>query len=180
MKNCSIKILPATSTGIIYGPSNINLRPFERIKQDDFINDYNLQFIEAITGIQSAISRIKNSENTAIIFISTVVVQIGLLFHSQESISKEAVVELTKALAAEYAPNISVIAVAPFLITTPLESELLNNETKKVANAKRHPLKIFSKTDDIFYIFIFLLSSMTRWITEQILHVYAGISISKP
>ena len=106
MEIISIDFVPETLAGVIYCPGSINLRSFERIKPIDFINDYNLQVIGAIKIIQAVVSKLKKSENAAIILFSTVAVQTGFPFHSQVSASKGAIEGLTKALAAEYAPDI--------------------------------------------------------------------------
>jgi len=175
----SLDYLPETLTGVIYCPGSINLRPFERMKPVDFTNDYNLQVVGAIKTIQAVASKLKNSENAAIVLFSTVAVQIGLPFHSQVSASKGAVEGLTKALAAEYAPRIRVNCVAPSLTDTPLAAPLLNSEQKKDANAQRHPLKRIGTTEDIVNMVEFLLSTKASWITGQIMHVDGGISAVK-
>ena len=171
--------LPETLSGVIYCPGSINLRPFERIKPADFINDYNLQVVGAIRTIQAAVPKLKNSENAAIILFSTVAVQMGLPFHSQVSASKGAIEGLTKALAAEYAPKIRVNCIAPSLTDTPLAASLLNSDQKREANAQRHPLKRIGTTGDIANMVEFLLSSKASWITGQILHLDGGISTLK-
>jgi NAD(P)-dependent dehydrogenase (short-subunit alcohol dehydrogenase family) len=178
-ENCSFDFLPETLSGVIYCPGSINLKPFERIKPDDFINDFNLQVAGAIKVIQSVIHKLKNSENAAILFFSTVAVQTGLPFHSQVSASKGAIEGLTKALAAEYAPKIRVNCIAPSLTDTPLASSLLNSEEKRESLAKRHPLKKIGTADDIANIATFLLSEKASWITGQIIHVDGGISTLK-
>ena len=165
--------------GVIYCPGSINLKSFERIKPADFTNDYNLQVVGAIKTIQGVASKLKKSENAAIILFSTVAVQIGIPFHSQVSASKGAIEGLTKALAAEYAPKIRVNCIAPSLTDTPLAADLLNSEQKKQANAQRHPLKRIGTTDDIVNMVEFLLSSKGSWITGQIMHVDGGISTLK-
>lgn len=175
----SLDFLPETLSGVIYCPGSINLRPFERIKPNDFINDFNLQVIGAIKVIQMVASKLKASENAAIILFSTVAVQTGLPFHSQVSASKGAIEGLAKALAAEYAPKIRVNCIAPSLTDSPLAASLLNTDQKREANAQRHPLKRIGTTDDIANIAEFLLSSKASWITGQIMHVDGGISTLK-
>lgn len=175
----SLDFLPENLAGIVYCPGSINLRPFERIKPVDFINDYNLQVVGAIKTIQAAASKLKASENAAIILFSTVAVQTGLAFHSQVSASKGAIEGLTKALAAEYAPKIRVNCIAPSLTDTPLAASLLNSDQKKQANAERHPLKRIGTTDDIANMVEFLLSPKANWITGQIIHVDGGFSTLK-
>ncbi len=168
-----------TLDGIVYCPGSINLRPFERIKPIDFVNDYNLQVVGAIKTIQSLASKLKKSENAAIVLFSTVAVQMGLPFHSQVSASKGAIEGLTKTLAAEYAPKIRVNCIAPSLTDTPLAASLLNSEQKREANAQRHPLKRVGSPEDIANMVEFLLSSKASWISGQILHVDGGMSTLK-
>jgi NAD(P)-dependent dehydrogenase (short-subunit alcohol dehydrogenase family) len=172
----SLDFLPETLSGVIYCPGSINLRPFERIKPADFINDYNLQVVGAVKTIQAAASKLKAAENAAIILFSTVAVQKGFPFHSQVSASKGAIEGLTKALAAEYAPKIRVNCIAPSLTDSPLAASLLNSDQKRQANAERHPLKRIGVTDDMANMAEFLLSSKAGWITGQIIHVDGGIS----
>lgn len=168
--------LPDVIDGLAYFPGSIKLRPFERIKPADFIEDFTLQVVGAIKVIQSAASRLKRSENSSIVLFSTVAVQTGLPFHSQVSASKGAIEGLTKALAAEYAPKMRVNCIAPSLTDTPLAENLLNSDQKKEANAQRHPLKRIGMVNDIASAAEFLLSPKSAWITGQIFHVDGGIS----
>jgi NAD(P)-dependent dehydrogenase (short-subunit alcohol dehydrogenase family) len=174
-----LDFLPDTLNGLIYCPGSINLRPFERIKPADFLNDFQLQVVGAIKVIQAVAPKLKISDNAAIILFSTFAVQTGLQFHSQVSASKGAIEGLTKALAAEYAPRIRVNCIAPSLTDTPLAASLLNSDQKRESNAQRHPLKRIGTTEDIVNMVEFLLSSKAGWITGQIMHVDGGISTLK-
>ena len=178
-ENPTLDFLPESIDGLVYCPGSINLRPFERIKPQDFLNDYNLQVIGAIKMIQAALPKLKKSENGSVVLFSTVAVQTGLNFHSQVSASKGAIEGLTKALAAEFAPKIRINCIAPSLTDTPLASSLLNSEQKAEANAQRHPLKRIGKPEDIANMAEFLLSEKSGWITGQILHVDGGMSTLK-
>ncbi len=174
--NLTLDFLPDTLDGIIYCPGSINLRPFARIKPEDFINDYNLQVIGAVKTIQAVFPNLKKSEHAAIILFSTVAVQTGLPYHSQVATSKGAIEGLTKALAAEYSPNIRVNCIAPSLTDSPLAASLLNTDQKREANAQRHPLKRIGTTEDLANMVEFLLSPKASWVTGQIIHVDGGIS----
>lgn len=178
-ENISLDFLPDSLNALIYCPGSINLKPFERIKPNDFAADYNLQVIGSIKIIQLVISKLKNTENASIVFFSTVAVQTGLPFHSQVSASKGAIEGLTKALAAEYAPKIRVNCIAPSLTDTPLTASLLNSEQKREANSQRHPMKKIGSAKNIADMAEFLISEKAAWITGQILHVDGGMSSLK-
>lgn len=178
-ENISLDFLPETIDGLVYCVGSINLRPFSRIKPQDFVDDFNLQVVGAVKVIQAVLSRLKKAENPAIVLFSTVAVQSGFNFHSQISASKGAVEGLTKALAAEFAPKIRVNCIAPSLTDTPLAAPLLNTEQKLEANAQRHPLKRIGKTEDLANAAAFLLSEKSTWITGQIIHIDGGMSTLK-
>lgn len=178
-ENSTLDFLPEILDGIIYCPGSINLRPFERIKPVDFISDYNLQVVGAIKMIQAVLPRLKKSTNASVLLFSTLAVQNGLPFHSQVAASKGALEGLTKALAAELAPNIRVNCIAPSLTDTPLAAGLLNTDQKREANALRHPLKKIGTAEDIAHMAAFIISEKAAWITGQIMHVDGGMSTIK-
>jgi NAD(P)-dependent dehydrogenase (short-subunit alcohol dehydrogenase family) len=178
-ENMAFDFLPEMLNGIVYCPGSINLRPFDRIKPVDFMNDYNLQVVAAVKIIQAVLPRLKKAANASITLFSTVAVQNGLPFHSQVAASKGAIEGLTKALAAEFAPAIRVNCIAPSLTDTPLAAGLLNTDQKREANALRHPLKKIGTAEDIANMAAFLISEKAGWITGQIVHVDGGMSTIK-
>jgi len=171
--------LPGVLDGVVYCPGSINLLPFHRFKADDFVKDYQLQVVGAVKVIQAILPNLKKSEQASIVLFSTVAVQSGYTFHTQVAASKGAIEGLTRSLAAEFAPQIRVNAIAPSLTQTPLAEKLLNTDQKMEANANRHPLKRIGQTEDIAQMAVFLLSEKSSWITGQILHVDGGMSVIK-
>ncbi len=178
-ESISLDFLPESIDGLVYCPGAISLRPFARIKPEEYISDFNLQVIGAIKVIQSSLTKLKLGKNPAIILYSTIAVQMGLNFHTQVAISKGAIEGLTRSLAAELAPTIRVNSIAPSLTDTPLAASLLNSEQKLEANALRHPLKRVGMASDIANMTEFLLSDKSTWITGQIFHVDGGMSSVK-
>jgi len=178
-ENLSLDFLPDTINGIIYCPGSINLKPFARIKPEDFVSDYQLQVVGGVKVIQAALPKLKEADNASIVLFSTVAVQSGLNFHSLVASSKGAIEGLTRALSAEFAPKIRVNCIAPSLTDTPLAASLLNTDQKKEANALRHPLKRIGTATDIANMAEFLLSDKSSWITGQILHVDGGMGSIK-
>lgn len=171
--------LPDELEGLVYCPGSIQLRPFNRIKANEFINDLQLNLAGAVKVIQLVLPKLKNGKNPSILLFSTVAVKLGLPFHSMVSASKGAIEGLTHALAAELAPRIRVNCIAPSLTDTPLAGTLINTPEKRQANADRHPLKKIGSPADIARMAAFMLSSKAAWITGQVLAVDGGLSSVK-
>jgi NAD(P)-dependent dehydrogenase (short-subunit alcohol dehydrogenase family) len=103
----------------------------------------------------------------------------GFPFHAQVSASKGAIEGLTRSLAAEFAPQIRVNAIAPSLTNTKLAERLLNTETKKEIQVQNNPMKRIGEAKDIAQMAAMLLSKESSWITGQIIHVDGGFSCIK-
>jgi NAD(P)-dependent dehydrogenase (short-subunit alcohol dehydrogenase family) len=163
----------------VYCPGSVVLKPFARIKAEDFAADYQLQVIGAVKILQTCMPKMKNAGNASVVLFSTVAVQTGFNFHSLVASSKGAVEGLTRALAAELAPRIRINCIAPSITDTPLASALLSSQEKREANAQRHPLKKIGRPEDLANLAAFLLSEKSSWITGQILHADGGMSSLK-
>ncbi|OHX64260.1 SDR family NAD(P)-dependent oxidoreductase [Flammeovirga pacifica] len=170
--------LPKELHGLVYCPGSINLKPFQRISDSDFIDDFQLQVIGAIRIVRENINALRKGKGS-IVFFSTIAVQSGFKFHASVATSKGAIEGLTKSLASEFAPHIRVNAIAPSLTDTPLAAKLLSDDTKKEANAKNHPLKKIGEAKDIAHMADFLLSDKAQWMTGQIIHIDGGLSTLK-
>ena len=175
----NMDFIPETIDGLVYCVGSINLKPFKRIKPENFLEDFSLHVVGAIKVLQRITPHFKNSEAPSVVFFSTVAVQNGFNFHSQVSTSKGAIEGLTRALAAELAPAIRVNCIAPSLTQTPLASKLLSSEEKIEANDKRHPLGRIGQPEDLAQMAQFLLSSKSGWITGQVFGVDGGMSVVK-
>lgn len=167
--------LPERLDGLVYCPGTINLKPFHRLKEEDFLNDFKVNHLGAVRVIQQALKALKNAEQASIVLFSSVAVQTGLGFHASISSAKGAVEGLTRSLASELAPSIRVNAIAPSLTNTPLADRLLSSEDKIKANSERHPLKAIGSSEDMAKTASFLLGEGSKWMTGQVLTVDGGI-----
>ena len=175
----NIEDFPEEIHGLAYCPGSINLKPFHRFKDEDFIDDFKLQVLGATKIIQLLLPKIKKSQDSSILLFSTIAVQFGFNFHSQVAISKGAIEGLTRALAAELSPTIRVNAIAPSLTKTNLANRFLNTEEKIDLQSKKHPLKKLGEVKDIAEAATYLLTPKSSWVTGQILHVDGGYSTIK-
>lgn len=141
------------------------------------MKDLEVNYMGAFQNIQENFKLLKKGEDASVVLFSTVAVQTGMVFHSSIAGAKGAIEGLTRALAAEFAPDIRVNCVAPSLTDTSLAEGLLNNEKKREAAIGRHPLKRVGEAKDIASAAKYLLSEEASWITGQILHVDGGIGM---
>ncbi|QED36821.1 SDR family oxidoreductase [Antarcticibacterium arcticum] len=168
--------LPETIDGLVYFPGSINLKPFRSLKQGDFQEDMQLNFLSLVRVVQDLLPRLKRSPQASLVFFSSVAVKIGMPYHTSVAASKGAIEGFAKALAAEFAPSFRVNVIAPSLTDTPLAGKLLSSEDKKAKMDGRHPLKRIGKAEDIANLVVFLLSEKSSWMTGQILGMDGGLS----
>lgn len=172
--------LPEVIHGIVYCPGSINLRPFNRLTAQDFLNDFQQNVLGAIAVIQYLLARLKKADGASIVLFSSVAVKMGMPFHASIAAAKGAIEGLAKSLAAELATSkIRVNVIAPSLTDTPLASALLSSDEKREAAAKRHPLNSIGSADEIGQLVAFLIQDNSRWITGQVIGVDGGIGSLK-
>lgn len=168
--------LPDTLHGLVYCPGSINLKPFNRLTAQDFINDFQQNILGAVNLIQKVLPALKKAEGASIVLYSTVAVKAGMPFHASVAAAKGAVEGLSRSLAAEFAASrIRVNVIAPSLTDTPLASALLNTPEKKEAAGKRHPLQRVGTAEDMAKLTNFLLSDDSGWITGQVIGADGGL-----
>jgi len=173
--------LPDQLDGLVYCPGSINLRPFHRIKEEQFNQDFQLNVMGAVHLLQAALPQLKKAEaGASVVLFSTVAVKLGMPFHSAIAMAKGALEGLTKSLAAEWAShNIRINAIAPSLTNTSLAERLLNTEAKQESAAKRHPLGRIGQAEDIAGLAYYLLDQNSQWMTGQILGLDGGLGSLK-
>ena len=168
--------LPDKLDGFVYCPGTINLKPFHRISDEDFLNDFQVNFLGATRALQLALPALKKSPSASVILFSTVAVKSGMPFHASIAAAKGAIEGLTRSLAAEWAPKIRVNAIAPSLTDTRLAEPLLADEKRREAAAERHPLKSIGQPEHVAELINYLLSDASRFTTGQIFRPDGGLS----
>lgn len=172
--------LPETLHGVVYCPGTINLKPFARLTEEDFLHDWQVNFMGAVKVLQAAVPGLKKAQGAGVVLFSTVAAGTGMNFHASIASAKGALEGLTRSLAAEFAASrIRFNAIAPSLTDTPLAGNLLSTPEKREASDKRHPLGRVGTPDELARMAVFLLSDDATWITGQIMHVDGGMSALK-
>lgn len=172
--------LPEVIDAAIYCPGSINLKPFNRLTAQDFLNDFNQNVVGAVSLLQKLLPNLKRASGASVVLFSTVAVKLGMPFHASIATSKAAIEGLAKSLAAEWAAaKIRVNVIAPSLTDTPLAAALLSTDEKRDASAKRHPLQRVGNTDDMASLVSFLISDHSSWITGQVIGVDGGMGSLK-
>ena len=168
-------------SGLVYAIGTINLKPFTRLNEADFLRDFTVNALWPALAIQAALPGLQLAENGAgIVLFSTVAVAQGFPAHASVAMAKGAVEGLTLALAAELAPKIRVNCIAPSLTRTKLAGRLVANAVTADAIAEMHALKRLGTGKDIAPLAALLASGEGGWITGQIIGVDGGRSSLRP
>ena len=112
-----------------------------------------------------------------IVLVSSTAGQRGEAFHTDYAATKGAVISITKSLAVELAPKITVNCVAPGWVDTDMSRPAFG--TRDPGNGKRAieatiPLGRVASAEDIAGPIVFLCSPLARHITGEILNVNGG------
>ena len=159
--------------GVVYCPGSINLKPFHRLTDEDFIADYKVNVLGAVRVLQHYFRALKKNKGSVVLF-GTVASNQGMSFHASIAAAKGGLEALSRSLAAEWAPNIRVNTVSPSLTDTSLAEALLSTEQKRENAAMRHPLKKIGSPEDIAKAVVFCLEN--EWLTGQTIGVDGGMS----
>jgi 3-oxoacyl-[acyl-carrier protein] reductase len=161
--------------GVVYCPGSILLKPFHRLSETDFLDDFQQNVMGAVRVLQKTFPQLKAAKGASVVLFSSVAAQVGMPFHTSISASKGAIEGLAKSLAAEWASShIRINVIAPSLTETPLAASLLNTPEKQEAAGKRHPMQRVGTPEDMAQMANFLLSDAANWITGQTIGVDGG------
>jgi NAD(P)-dependent dehydrogenase (short-subunit alcohol dehydrogenase family) len=129
---------------------------------------------------RAAIPAMRERGGGAIVCTASIAGVIGLPLQSAYSASKGAIVQLTRQLAVELAPDIRVNAVAPGAMDTPFLHRLLQSSDDPAglaaAIAADHPLQRIASADEVAHTIVFLASGAAAFVTGAILPVDGGFT----
>ncbi len=145
-----------------------------RMKPDDWEAVLRTNLTGAMLCIQQALATMTRQRSGRIINITSVVAEMGNAGQANYVAAKAGLIGLTRAIATEYASrNITVNAVAPGFIATPMTDPLPQNVKHEMA--ARIPLGRFGSDRDIAAAIVFLASDEAAYITGHVLDVNGGM-----
>lgn len=145
---------------------------------DDEINDVLATNIKGVFNIlRPVIPYMIRQRSGRIINISSVAGEKGGRGQTNYAASKGAINALTKALAVELAPrNILVNCIAPGMIETDMTEEIRKQASDMIKS--RILLGRFGQPEDVAKVVLFFASSLSDYVTGQVLHVDGGFKMN--
>jgi tropinone reductase I len=121
---------------------------------------------------------LKKSNHASIINIASVAGSFDLQTGPPYGMTKAAIIQLTKHLAAEWAPdNIRVNCVSPWYIETPLTESVLAQPERLQKILDRTPLNRIGKPEEVASLVTYLAMDKASYITGQNVMVDGGMSV---
>jgi 3-oxoacyl-[acyl-carrier protein] reductase len=109
----------------------------------------------------------------SLVLVGSTAGQRGEAHHADYAASKGALISLTKSLAVEYAPHLTVNCVAPGWIDTDMSAGVLTPAYRAEVEAGI-PLGRIASAEDVANPILFLASPMARHVTGEVLNVNGG------
>lgn len=159
---------------ILINNAGISLRhSFLDIEPKDWkrVIDVNLNGVFYVA--QQAARRMVRDGSGVIINMASTNGLVGYPNYADYNASKAGVIELTKSLALELAPQVRVVAVCPGYVLTPMQEAEYTPEMMEAVNAKI-PLKRHADPKEVAALFAFLASDEAAYITGQSIVIDGG------
>ena len=122
--------------------------------------------------------RMIEKQKGKIINVSSALGVLGASGSSAYCVSKGGVIQLTRALAVEWAKyNINVNTIAPYSMETETTKSMMEDEKVKKAVLSKIPLKRLGQPSDLSCVAVFLAASASDYITGQVIFVDGGFSV---
>lgn len=151
--------------------------PFLDLSEEDWHKMLEINLTSAYLCSKVVGKHMVERQRGKIINVSSALGIFGAAGSSAYCVSKGGVIQLTKALAVEWAKyNINVNSIAPYSMETEKTQAMLKDEKVKNAIISKIPLKRIGQPQDLSGVVVFLASKASDYITGQVLCVDGGFS----
>jgi 3-oxoacyl-[acyl-carrier protein] reductase len=145
-----------------------------RLKDEDLLRILTVNVVGAIACARAAVKTMMRAKTGRIVFVSSVVGEMGNAGQTAYAASKAALLGAAKSIAREYASRgITVNAVTPGYIETDMTRAL--TEEQRAAMLSGVPLARPGSVDDVASAIAFLASNEASYITGQVIRVNGGM-----
>lgn len=145
-----------------------------RLKDDDLTKTMAVNVTGAVACARAAVKTMMRARSGRIVFVSSVVGEMGNAGQTAYAASKAALLGVTKSIAREYASRgITVNAVTPGYVETDMTRALTEEQRQGMLSGV--PLGRPGSTADIAAAIVFLASDEASYITGQVLRVNGGM-----
>jgi len=172
--NNYLNLIDYEISGIIFALGSISLKPFSSTSVDDFKKLMEDNFYNIVNFLNFSIDKMSN--DSSVVFFSTIAALRGFKNHTAISSAKSAIIGLSKSLAADYAPKIRFNTISPSLSYSKMANFITNNEKVSEGLGKLHPMLRLGSGEDLPNLATFLISDKSTWITGQNFQVDGGRS----
>jgi len=154
---------------ILVANAGINiLRPFLDWEPDDWRRLLDVNLGGAIHTLQTVGRHMVERKQGSVITLASIYSHVGAPDNSMYCVTKGGMMQLTKALAIEWARyNIRVNAICPGWIETNLTAPYMQDERVCAAGLRQIPLRRFGQPSDIGPMAVYLASDEAQWTTGQ-------------
>jgi len=179
-KNCvvKIKILINKIDYLVFSLGEFEESNIHSINPNKLNSTLELNLYSHIFLVQGLLSLIKKGEGRSIVFLSSI---LGIYVDHDTltySLSKSALISLTKSLAIELAKDkIRVNSISPSFVDTDMIKNHMKNDIIKNNIIEKHPFGRIGNPTDIANSIVFFLSGYSSWITGQNLILDGGRSL---
>jgi 3-oxoacyl-[acyl-carrier protein] reductase len=147
-----------------------------RLKDEDIDKQLNVNLKGAIGLARAAITPMMRARWGRLVFVSSVVGEMGNPGQTAYAATKAALLGVTKTLAKEYASrNVTVNAITPGFIETDMTANL--PDAAKEHMIKGTPLGRIGKPEDVAAAAVYLASEEAGFVTGQVLRVNGGLYV---
>ena len=145
-----------------------------RLKDEDILKTLSVNVVGALACARAAIKGMMRAKSGRIVFVSSVVGEMGNAGQTAYAASKAALLGAAKSIAREYASRgITVNAVAPGYIETDMTLALTDEQRQGLLSGV--PLARPGSADDVASAIVYLASDEASYITGQVIRINGGM-----